>query len=89
VGMFRVEVQAVGGHGCQRNIKDGQQVQNFCGSVSCPDCITREYIRALKRAGACLDTNMYPDVKALLTHWPGQTCEVQDNLLTGVRKGSF
>jgi hypothetical protein len=82
MGQFRVEVTAVGGHGCQRNIKDGENVQNFCGSPACPDCEAREFVRKLKRTGASVE-------KAELVHWPGQTSEVRDDLLTGVRKGSF
>lgn len=82
MGMFRVEVEAVGGHGCQRNIKNGQQVQNYCGGPSCPDCVAREFVRQLKRVGADVQ-------KAVLTHWPGQTSEVKDDMLTGVRAGNF
>jgi hypothetical protein len=82
MGMFRVEVQAVGGHGCQRQIKDGQQVQNYCGSPGCPDCVAREFVRALKRTGAMVE-------KAEIIHWPGQTSEVRDDMLSGVRTGNF
>lgn len=82
MGDFNIEVNATGGHGCQRTVKDGQQVQNFCGSTSCPDCIAREFVRSLKRAG-----NMVRD--AVLTHWPGTAGEVKDDLLTGTRKGNF
>lgn len=82
MGMFRVEVQAVGGHGCQRQIKDGGQVQQFCGSTACPDCVAREFVRALKRTGAMVE-------KAEIIHWPGTSTEVRDDMLSGVRKGSF
>ena len=82
MGLFRVEVEAVGGHGCQRNIKDSQQLQNYCGSPSCPDCAAREFVRDLKRKGASVQ-------KATLTHWPGTDTEVQDDLMIGTRKGSF
>jgi hypothetical protein len=82
MGQFRVEVTAVGGHGCQRQIKDGGQIQQFCGSPSCPDCVAREFVRSLKRAGAMLE-------KAELIHWPGSSTEVRDDLLTLKRTGSF
>ena len=82
MGLFRVEVEAVGGHGCQRNIGDGQQVQNYCGSPGCPDCIAREFVRSLKRTGAMVQ-------KAVLTHWPGTSTEVRDDLLSGTRSGKF
>lgn len=82
MGNFRVEVDAVGGHGCQRNIKDGGQVQNYCGSPSCPDCLAREFVRSLKRTGVMIN-------KAGFTHWPGSSTEVKDDLLTNVRTGNF
>ena len=82
MGQFRVEVTAVGGHGCQRQVKDGEQLQIFCGSPSCPDCAAREFVRTLKRQGHTME-------KAVLFHWPGTETEVQDDLLTGKRKGSF
>ena len=82
MGQFIVEIDAVGAHGCQRNIKDGQLVQQFCGSVGCPDCQAREFVRLLKRSGTMVNS-------AKLTHWPGQTSTVQDDLITFVRKGNF
>lgn len=82
MGMFRVEVQAVGGHGCQRTVKSGQKLQQFCGSPSCPDCLAREFVRSLKRIG-CFE------VKGLLRHWPDTETEVRDDLVTGERTGNF
>lgn len=84
MGQFKVEVVAVGGHGCQREtVKDGGLLQQYCGNPTCPDCIAREFIRDLKRAG------IYNIESATLTHWPGQKSEVQDDLLSGKRTGSF
>ena len=82
MGQFRVEVTAVGGHGCQRQVKDGEQLQQFCGSPSCPDCEAREFVRRFKRLGCMLE-------KAELLHWPNTSTEVVDDLLTGKRKGNF
>lgn len=84
MGTFRVEVEAVGGHGCQREVKDGEVVTG-CGQPSCPDCITREYVAKLRSTGAYFEQGGY----AKLTHWPGQQSAVVDDLLTGVRSGSF
>lgn len=81
MGTFRVEVQAVGGHGCQREVKDSGLVYG-CGQSSCPDCIAREFVETLKRKGASVES-------ATLIHWPGQPGEVRDDLLTKVRAGSF
>jgi hypothetical protein len=82
MGDFRVEVNATGGHGCQRTVKSGQQVQNYCGSTGCPDCIAREFVRDIKRAGHTVRS-------AELTHWPGTETEVKDDLITGTRTGNF
>jgi hypothetical protein len=81
MGTFLVTVEAVGGHGCQREYGHGQAVLG-CDRPNCPDCITREYVRRLKRSGATVNI-------ATLKHWPGQESEVVDNLLTGIREGSF
>ena len=81
MGNYRVEVNAVGGHGCQREVKDGGTVYG-CGRRDCPDCTAREFVAELKRRGNSVSS-------ATLTHWPGEPSEVQDNLLTGIRKGSF
>ncbi len=80
MGQFRVEVIAVGGHGCQREVKDGGIVTG-CGQATCPDCVTREYVAKMRASNSV--------EKAELTHWPGTPGEVRDNLLTGVRTGSF
>lgn len=81
MGTFRIEVQAVGGHGCQREVKDGGTVYG-CRRMGCPDCETREFVERLKLQGNTVDV-------AKLTHWPGQSSEVSDNLLTRIRSGSF
>jgi hypothetical protein len=91
MGTFRVEIQAVGGHGCERDKKDGEVVKG-CGSPTCPDCITREYVQKLKSAGVLFDTggtNENTAGFAKITHWPGQRGTVFDNLLTGHRAGNF
>lgn len=76
MGMFRVTVIAVGNHYCQRDEHRANpelEVQG-CGSPTCTDCITREYVAKLKAAGASLQ-------EATIHHWPGQQGEVLDNLL--------
>lgn len=81
MGNYRIEIEAVGGHGCMRGLKDGEFVPG-CGTNDCPDCETRKFVALLK------DTHQGVS-KATLTHWPGEPTEVVDNLLTGLRKGSF
>lgn len=81
MGQFIVNVDAVGNHGCQRDKKDGEAVVG-CDQSHCTDCITREYVRRLKRSGTMISA-------ATITHWPGSESEVRDDLLTGRRAGSF
>lgn len=81
MGQFKIEVTAVGGHGCQRDKKDGDEV-DVCGNPNCPDCTAREFVALLKLKGNNVEA-------ATLTHWPGQTSQVVDDLLTKKRSGSF
>lgn len=81
MGQFVVHVDAVGNHGCQREVKDGEVVAG-CGQPGCTDCVTRRYLADLKATSATVST-------ATITHWPGSESEVRDDLLTGLRSGSF
>jgi len=81
MGDFRVEVNATGGHGCQRELKDGATVTP-CGSPGCPDCIAREFVKKLRDSGQSVKD-------ALLIHWPNSDPVIVDNLLTGKRHGNF
>lgn len=97
MGDFRVVVEACGGHGCDRHVKDGDKVYG-CNHMNCPDCITREYVARMQRVGILV-------AKAELTHWPAgyvhPSCppgtpsgytkegEVKDDLLTKIRHGTF
>ena len=81
MGKFVVNVQAVGGHGCQREKKDGETVEG-CGLPACPDCAARGLVKTLKSMGCSIES-------ATLTHWPGDPSTVVDDLLSGKRTGSF
>lgn len=81
MGQFNVNVTAVGGHGCQREIKDGQEVKG-CGQSNCPDCIARDFYKKLCEIGCSVES-------ATLIHWPGTSTEVVDDLITRIRKGNF
>jgi len=91
MGQFHVVVRAVGNHGCERDKKAGETVIG-CERPGCTDCITREYVRRLKKSGA----QVYV---AAIDHWPTGTIDtvnpleptgqVQDDLVTGTRTGSF
>jgi hypothetical protein len=81
MGDFTVEVKAVGGHGCQREVKDGGTMKD-CGQPGCPDCIARRFVADLKAHGCSVNS-------ATIVHWPGQPATVKDDLLTETRTGSF
>jgi hypothetical protein len=78
MGNFRFTMNAVGGHGCQRDKKDGETVEG-CGESWCPDCKIREFLKTL---GCSIQT-------ATLEHWPDTSEQVTDDLVTKTRKGSF
>jgi hypothetical protein len=90
MGDYRITIEAVGGHGCGREAKDGDVVPR-CGQLSCPDCSAVNFVQQLRTSGN--------DVKlAKLEHWPvpgaaGSTRTEKpgpvDDLLTGTRSGSF
>lgn len=95
MGDYRITIDAVGGHGCQREVKDGEKLADDCGSKYCPDCAARRLVKELQ-------ANSNTVVSAKLEHWPknqmhwdGSLGEREsgvgpvDDLLTGVRKGSF
>ena len=89
MGDFRITIEAVGGHGCGREAKDGQTVVR-CRRMDCPDCRTIDFVETLKR-GSCSVSS------AKLEHWPvpGAGCTRTENpgpvddLLAGTRKGTF
>ena len=92
MGSFRIEIQGVGGHGCQREVKSGDKVAG-CGSENCPDCLAREFVKQLASKGMLSNygTSSEPGnlVYAKLIHWPYGHGTVTDDLLTGVRSGNF
>lgn len=81
MGTFRIEIQAVGGHGCQRDVKAGGTLQESCGyPETCPDCFTRAFVRKFQK---------YNNVEsAKLIHWP-ENEHIVDDLLTNIREKSF
>lgn len=90
MGNFRIQIDAVGGHGCDRTAKPGEALKP-CDAPSCPDCAARRLVADfLKTTGAYLDENAGG---ATLTHWPADIQsgpEVVDDLVTGTRRrGSF
>jgi hypothetical protein len=81
MGDFRFEINATGGHGCQRDIASGGLVEG-CGEPGCPDCLARTFVKQLRAHGISVKD-------ALFIHWPNGAGTVLDNLLTKERSGSF
>lgn len=61
MGDFRVVMEATGGHGCQREVGDGEKVFG-CRRMDCPDCLTQEYVEKMSKIASVS--------KAELIHWP-------------------
>lgn len=85
MGNFRIEINAGGGHGCCREVRNGDRVEG-CGKDSCPDCLARKFVAELKAKGFFGD---WSNPSATFIHWPGTEGSVEENLLTGIRKGNF
>lgn len=87
MGNFRIEINAVGGHGHHRAVKDGETLPGYCaeGPNYCPDCEALEVVEKMRRTGLF----SHPGTSATITHWPGTPDEVVDDLLTRKRRGSF
>lgn len=82
MGNFRIEIEAVGGHGSRRDVGDGGALSPERPEVNHIDHVIYDTVDALKARGASI-------VSAKLIHWPGQDGEVVDDVLAHTRKGSF
>lgn len=89
MGDFRIIVNAIGGHGQDRDKKNGEIV-DF--GENTPEAIAKEFIEKLKASGVNVED-------ASVVHWPvdnyggqlknGRTNQIVDDLVTGKRTGSF
>lgn len=75
MGQFRFEFTATGGHGCQRDAKEGEKFYG-CRRMGCPDCECKRFVEHMKALG-------FPVERATFTHWPGTETEVVDDLASG------
>lgn len=86
MGMHRIEITMVGGHGCDRKAKAGDPLYG-CQRMDCPDCAFRALVERFSARG-CFSNGV--DCGATITHWPGTDGEVVDDLVAGKRiKGAF
>lgn len=86
MGNFKIEIEAVGGHGDFREVKQGEALPPYGAATSdrvtgTPDHYARDFVAELAKS-----SNV---ISAKLIHWP-DTTPIVDNLLTGVREhGDF
>lgn len=73
MGNFKIEIEAVGGHGSDRTAKQGEPLNIKDG----PDKLAQDFAAQLASSGCSL-------VSATLTHWPDST-PIVDDLKNGVR----
>lgn len=72
MGNFKIEIEAVGGHGSDRNAKQGEPLNITDG----PDKQALDFVAQLMKSCSV--------VSATLTHWP-DTTPIVDDLKNGVR----
>lgn len=92
MGDFRIVINAVGGHGQDRDKKNGETVDFSKDSPNAPEALAKEFVEKLKASGCSIDD-------ATVTHWPldnyggqlknGRSTQIVDDLITGKRTGSF
>lgn len=81
MGNFKIEIEAIGNHGTDRNAKQGEPINFGEPGPNSPDALAKQFAEQL--AARC------SVVTAKLTHWP-DTTPIIDNLKTGVRdEGDF
>lgn len=71
MGNSVLEFESIGGHGCNRDAKVGEEVRG-CNRMGCPDCEARRAVEQMLRAG------VGTFVRARFVHWPGTESEVVD-----------
>lgn len=75
MGNFKIEIEAVGGHGHDRTAKQGELIA-FDGHLDEPDIAAKHFVDQFCKHNYVLT--------ATLTHWPDST-PIVDDLLTGKR----
>lgn len=82
MGNFRIEIEAVGGHGDARDVGDGGKLDFSSYNPKSLDKVAYEAVNELRARGATI-------VSAKLIHWPGEKGEVTDDVLKQTRTGAF
>lgn len=81
LGNFKIEIEAVGGHGCAREVKQGEVINYDECNEREPDVMAKRFVEEFGKSNSI--------ASAKLIHWP-DTTPIIDNLLTSVREsGDF
>lgn len=85
MGNFKIEIEAVGGHGCDRDAKQGDKINYKIDHThpdgTCPDCNLKAFVDRFARSSNVLS--------AKFIHWP-DTTPIVDDIKAGVREhGDF
>lgn len=84
MGNFRIVIEGVGGHGDDRVAKEGDAITipASTGQFKTPDQLAVDAVALFR--------GQVGELKATLTHWPGEPSEVVDDLVAMKRvKGQF
>lgn len=84
MGIFRIEIKASGGHGCDRKAGPGDNLYARCARMDCPDCLAYDFVNLLRQKGFNVG-------EATFTHFAGAvTAEVVDDMMKNRRvRGKF
>lgn len=81
MGIFRIEIKASGGNGCDRRAGPGDKLYARCKRLDCVDCLTQDFVQMLRQKS-------FTVIEATFTHNAGAVVpgvEVVDNVLTNTR----
>lgn len=82
MGNFRIIINATGGHGDARHVDHDEALDFEALPATSVDRVAYEAVEALKARGCQVQ-------EATLTHWPGTSSQVVDDVLNKKRLGSF
>ncbi len=83
MAQFTLTITAIGPNGCDRKAQPGDKLHGRCSKLTCPDCLTYDYMLLLRQKGMAIGD-------ATFTHQPGTDREVVDDMVLNERtKGSF
>lgn len=93
MGDFRIVIDAIGGHGQDREKKDGEvvdftKINEVFNSYNTPEQVTKDFIAGLRIIGCSVQS-------AKIIHWPidnypdQRTTQIEDDLITCKRSGNF